>query len=792
MSTFEFPIDPAAREWMRQFANVVRSFSKTVTEAVTNSDSSYKRKLGLPDSSGLADRLLQCGNGTHLDSAALEAQLPLTKSREIQVHLYTAKGHDRPARSCDIVDFAEGLSPEEIQQAFRYFAANKTDVSKGRPGRSLFGRGITDVLLGHKQGEIYSYRDGVLTNAKFEFDVAAGKPSVQGRVIKKPGKQQLASIHLKPGENGTCVRFLLSEDCPIPDEGTVIPLLSRFYMLRLINSDPSLSVRVFRYRAGGKIYEDRLEYDFPIGNVIAKFNFEIDLPDRLTGEKFPPSQISGIVCRAEIDTPLKGRESESRDARENGLLIVDDKDAVLDLTFLPEYEGAPYLNKIFGLVRISGLRQVLENFLDEGKESPLTTTRDGFDTKHEFTQFIFAKLKEVLGPIYRKEEEKHNKSDADQLSVQSKQRINDALRQLNKFLSDLMGSGDGGDDGATPPQDVPIQFIPSHVKLVLGQARTVTLLVRTHDAAPKGSIMIDSSNPKVEVKPNIVETDKGATSRQFTAYRFSLKCDSLHEGGTITALADGKTGTLEAKLEVVDVIAAPVLEPPQDMEFRPKECKGQPNKKNHIILYINLGVVPLGRKIEIGIEKSQGSLALLDQDGKKTRELGIKLEKIHQIESPSIARILVPWSGGGWGQFAKISAKTKIPSGKEIMTSAVLVIDQEEEGGLIKDVKYRPLGNDKCSDLVDGIIYINSTHSLNNSVFGSTQKDYAEMVETDRTAQYRLCTIITEQSVFRLADELYLNNKLSLGSAPVTGVREFVDSKTHEFAPKLLKILLTA
>ena len=90
---------------------------------------------------------------------------------------------------------------------------------------------------------------------------------------------------------------------------------------------------------------------------------------------FPPLQLQGIVCRADVESPLKGREG--KDARENGLLFVDDKDAVLDLTFLPDFDGAPYLNKVFGVVRLSGIRSILEHYLNEGKESPLTTTRDG-------------------------------------------------------------------------------------------------------------------------------------------------------------------------------------------------------------------------------------------------------------------------------------------------------------------------------------------------------------------------------------------------------------------------------
>jgi hypothetical protein len=791
MNRFEFPIESAAREWLRQFANVVRSFAKTVTEAVTNSDTSYKRKHQLPDASGLVDRILQCPKGTRFDSSTLRAQLPTAAKREIQIHLYTAKGHERPPRSCDIVDFAEGLSPQEIEEAFRLFAANKTEVSKGRPGRSLFGRGISDVLLGHKQGELYSSKDGVLTHARFEFDIAAGKPRVIGQITTKPSKQLLSDIHVKQGENGTCVRFLLSDDCSVPDEGTVIPLLSRFYMLRLINSDPNVSVRVYRYRAGGRVYDDPLEYDFPLGDVVGKFAFNLEVPKELTKAIFPDLHIDGVVCRADVEAPLRGRES--RDARENGLLIVDDKDAVLDLTFLPDFEGAPYLNKIFGVVRISGLRPVLEHFLDQGKESPLTTTRDGFDTKHEFTQFLFSKLRDHLEPIYRKEEARQNKPGEDELSAEAKHRINEALRQLNKYLNELLGSGEGDTDGAQGPKDVPIQFLPSKTKLIVGQPRLANLLVRICDAKPKGTVMIDSSNPKIEVYPNLLPMEKGTVIDKFLGYRLSLKCDSLHETATITALADGKEETLEAKLEVTDVIATPVVEPPVEMEFRPTECQGQPNKKHHAVLYVNLQAIPLGRRIEVSIVKSQGSISILEETGKKCRQLALKLDKVHQIAGMNVGRLLIPWMGGGWGQSATIMAETKTPSGKTATALVVVVIDQEEETGLIRDVKYRDLGNQKCSDLVDGIIYINSSHALNRSVFGGTHEDYKKMVENDRTAQYRLCSIITEQSVFRLAEDFYLKNKLAIPwTAPVTSIREFVDSKTHEFAPKLLKILITA
>src|SRR5262249_30258711 len=153
--------------------------------------------------------------------------------------------------------------------------------------------------------------------------------------------------------------------------------------------------------------------------------------------------------------------------------------------------------------------------------------------------------------------------------------------------------------------------------------------------------------------------------------------------------------------------------------------KGQPNKKHHAVLYANLVEIPLGRRIEVSIVKSQGAISLLDANGKKQGSVTVQLEKSHQIPDSTVARIPVPWSGTAWGQFARIMAETKTPAGKVVTAVASLTLDQSDEAGLIKDIKYRPLGNQKCSDLVDGVIYINSDHTLNRAAFGATQEDYA-------------------------------------------------------------------
>jgi hypothetical protein len=787
---YEFEIRQAGREWSRQFHNVVRSFAKTVTEPLTNSDTSYKRKFSLSHSSGLLELILSQPLGTKLDSSELKKKLSgNSEKREIQIHLYTAKGHDKEPRICEVVDFAEGLSSQELRAAFEEFAADKSTVSKYKPGRSLFGRGVSDVLLGHKEGQFFSHKDGVLGCASFHFDMKRGAP--RGRIEELDGgRKQLAQLHLDPKSNGSCVRFLLHEDCAIPDEGTIVPALSQFYMLRLINSDPNVNVRLVRYRAQRQIYDDLLEYDFPIGDVIAKFSFELSIPASVTSKAFSPLEVDSVICRASIGS-LKGREA--KDARESGLLIVDDQDAVLDLTFLPEFDGAPYLNRLYGLIRISKIRDVLEDILNRGKESPLTTTRDGFDAKHEFTQLLFKELKKHLEPIYRKEETRYNRSESVEVAPETKKRIQEAMKHLNKYLTELMGEGEGGStDEERKWKDEPIQFVPTNARLTVGKPRIVHLVLRAKEAKAAGAVLLDSDNSKVLVTPTSFEIDKSRSVQGFIAQAIVLKCDDLHEKAKITAIADGVEAALEAYMTVEDVITAPILEPPEEMEFRPKESLGQPNRKNNLVLFINSAVVPVGRKIEFIIDKSQGAVGFLTTGNRKAESLDIRFETHHLVPGTPVGRILVPWQGNGLGQWARVMAETKTPTGKLVSAHATItVVQPEADGGLIKDVKYRDLENSKCSDLVDGIIYINSSHSLNREVFGGTQKEYSELIKVDRTAQYRLSTILVEQSVFRLAEDWHLKSKLLLvPHAPVTSMREFVDEKTNELAPKLLKVLI--
>src|ERR1043166_4638098 len=126
-------------------------------------------------------------------------------------------------------------------------------------------------------------------------------------------------------------------------------------MMRLIASDPNIALVLRQHRAAG-LTEQPIEYDFPVGPVVESFSRTFD-PSK-SGLKGGSLKGDFLVVRSDSERGLRGLGLD-RDGRENGMLIVDDLDAVYDLTFAdPDYEKADFLSRIYGVVRVNGLRKV--------------------------------------------------------------------------------------------------------------------------------------------------------------------------------------------------------------------------------------------------------------------------------------------------------------------------------------------------------------------------------------------------------------------------------------------------
>ena len=235
--------------------------------------------------------------------------------------------------------------------------------------------------------------------------------------------------------------------------------------------------------------------------------------------------VSILVARS--DVPLES-DPDNIERRENGLLFVDENDAVLDLTLLPEYDRNPFLKHIYGIVRINGIRAVLEAKLeDDEAEAVLTTNRDGFDTKSDITRQIFALVERNVKPVFEKEEKQQKKGSVNR-SDRLDKRIKEALKLLNQFNADETDEeGDGPDD---KPHTEALYFSVETLRLLSGVPKRIGVYVNL-DKVNEGEIVLlenDNSDIKIEPDSGLVGKKKGKT---FQRIDVTIACDLKGQKG---------------------------------------------------------------------------------------------------------------------------------------------------------------------------------------------------------------------------------------------------------------------
>ena len=121
------------------------------------------------------------------------------------------------------------------------------------------------------------------------------------------------------------------------------------------------------------------------------------------------------------------------------------------------------------------------NLNAEAPSSPLRPDRDGFNREHPFAKGLLEFIAEQLRPIYEKERKRLEEKEQGGLSSETKKRIDDALKQLNKYfrkITELADQGPGGDEEPPKAPVEPVAFFPQRTKLIAGRSRSVLLLVR--------------------------------------------------------------------------------------------------------------------------------------------------------------------------------------------------------------------------------------------------------------------------------------------------------------------------
>jgi len=790
----------AIREEKRQANEALgRSFCKTIAEPVTNSDSSGKRKLNIQHASGLVDLMMAVPKGSQMDTSALRAQLEgKNPKRVIVVELVTAKASGRPVGEVVVVDQAAGMSASMLREALDDIGGNKLHLSAGITGRNLFGRGLSDVMRAHTEALIQTFDGKQLTTARGEWRKEGW--TIEMDYVDGPDKSAFRKTFLDPGDTGTAVRFVIADRkrCHIPDPPDMAYRLANFYMLRLIASDPNIDLVLRQHRAAG-LNEQPIEYDFPVGPVIESFSRTFD-PSK-SGLNVGPLKVDFLVVRSDSERGLRGLGLD-RDGRENGMLIVDDLDAVYDLTFAdPEYEKADFLSRIYGIVRVNGLRKVLESYLEaEAPTSALRPDRDGFNRDHEFARPLLEFIADNLRPVYEKERKRIEEQEQGELSSETKKRIDDALKHLNKYfqrITELSGDGSGTNTDDQPEPVEPVVFFPQRTKLIAGHLRQVLLLVRD-DAVKDGAEVVTSATESFTVQPETERIQKKDCPRwqahkHFFALRFSVSSSEMGKQGQITAMVEGKEGNIiEARLHIDDVLAEPVIEVPETLEFRPAIATGRPTRRNNLVLYVNPLVVSPGHYVRIQITKRTGNVLLIGPSGARCEQVDVKLDADqHQVMRQNVLRVLIPWSGTSWNQHARVEARTKVGGPHPLIAEASILLDEPENGGFFKDVKYSEIDPAAPSQYAAGVITVNVNDPLNRLVFGGSQEEFDKRIRANIESQQRLAVLLVEEASFKALQQRRQDNKVHFAEGKeIDAVHMEIDQYKFESAADVYRALV--
>lgn len=768
----------APRELRRMVnAAVGRSFSKTITEPVTNSYANLKFKASLSHKAGLIDQILAVPEGQRLDTSTLKAKLPKHVLAPIIVYVST---HGATSRLTRIIDSGTGMTADELKFNFGQYAEAK---AKGLATRSLFGRGALDVLLYHQDSEIYSVKNGILARCVISLEgKTKWKVEELGTVTKVLLRRHGLPDAILP--SGTVVQFRLRKEANIPQEDQIVARLSNFYMLRLIAADPNIDVVIERDRKSVGKQQSKLQYDFPVGTVIAK---PADTVELYPGFLCP---IDVLVARCDDELKLDPLNIEQRDG---GLLFVDENDAVLDLTLLPEYDKNPNLRHLYGVVRITGIRPLLEKLLeDRDAEAVLTVSRDGFDQRNAVTKTLFSAVERLVKSIYTAEEQRVRRNRATR-SAQLEQRMRDTLKIINQFNAEETEEKGGRDgettaDGKTLEEKDPIFFDVRSTRLYATMPKRLYAYVNLTKVDSGELVMFESSNPEIKVLPDstIVEQVKDG----LFAIPVTVTCNVKSQTGEITAITLNKEQeTVRASAIILGVDEPPVTYIPESIEFTSHRYAGDPNRDNKAILLVNMEAFPGKPEVTFALEKVTGDISF--KDG--TRLLKVRVRDEDLSENGKLARLVITYRGTGWGQGAWLTAKAKMKDGAACYASCKLRFVRENESDKFNKIWYEDMRESSAlGDVVSDALYINAAIPLHREIFGETQEEFDAQLESNAIAQMRAASVLAEVVVYHTAQVKYKKGGkggLHLDSDPITSMRKYLDESRKQLERSIVRRL---
>lgn len=554
-----------------------------------------------------------------------------------------------------VTDDAEGQSLDDIIKNFtRYWSLR--EIEDGDSQRGYFCKGAKDALGYMDEGEISSFKDERFVRcAVFFDDDKVMKYSILNDCKATPTLRKKYGIK----GNGSVASFSVDSQSDkkirIPQFNTLYEELSGHYLLREILKDDTNKVMLIE-GASGKKNRRRLSYVEPKGKKIYEDEFDIQYKD------YDTFHITMNVSRS--DSPLS--QKEKGDTRQGGLLIIDDKNVVLDLS-LYKYDYDAIASKLYGVVQINGFRKLMQN-----GEIVLSPERDGLVNNHPFVESLIFELNKRLDIIVQKEKDLLKSFDFCTDKTHQKRHktfckvLNEIASSELKGVTDVIIKDDCNEEVPYPING--FYITPESVSVSPYSNSVLRLYIDTKKVSQGTVVELESTNPTIKITNRdsriVVPPYKGKKSQKgkVVICYITISGTTPSEVGKIIAKAPDRTSSVNVCITDHDDIDK------WGLAFQFDNIYVVPNKTRKIILFASKKAIKDGDEI------------ILESDNPN---IHINLDKIIVNESADKKRGVLKFEleiwGEGEGQEGTISAYCNSYSGWECENLMGVTIQYKKE-----------------------------------------------------------------------------------------------------------------
>jgi len=566
-------------------------------ELITNSDDSYDR-LGIDD-------------------------------RKIYV-TYGKQGRYKGVFS--VRDDAAGQSLEELHTNFlKYWKESGLDDSNAQ--RGYFGKGAKDALACMDDGQIVSFKDGRFIQCSIFFD---DNKEMSYKIVKCCDITSALRKKYGVAKNGTVASFIADPQSDakikVPQFRLLHSELSNHYLLRKILQRKNTSVTLINK---GKKDKRRLTYACPKGTEILDDSFEIEY------EGFDPFIIDMKVARSE--TPLS--QKEAGDTRSGGLLVVDNKGVVLDISLF-KYDYEDMAKHLFGEVVFHDFRKLLK-----ANEVVLSSERKGLLRDHPLISDFIKQVEKRLNKLIQMEKSRMQRYDVTDAGKEYQKRQKKFTEVLNDIASEVLDFTE--DEDFIDPDIKPINgFAFDNPSKNVGVDKNAVFVLRVDTSVVKAGTVVKlrSTNHtiKFQNRHDEIVVPKKQKGSNIVTKKITIMGDKPDESGTIIA------STLDHEAKGRVYINAPEDISAYGMAFQYEVCSPEPNKTKRVLLLASTKAVQAGDVIKLESDNPQIHIS----------ETQIVVEDITTAKRGVIKFEIEIW-GEGEGQDGIVSATCDSYSGWE-------------------------------------------------------------------------------------------------------------------------------